>query len=229
VIGLPYGQVKTTDWMRDPQGRIVIDPVSGNPISDPNQKLFGTSIPPTKIGITTSVSYKGFTLSAVADGRFGAVIYNGIGNALDFTGVSWYSTQTGRQPFIIPNTVYDDGTGKYAPNTNLSTANPNSGAYAFWASAWNSVGSTYVNSADFWKLREVALTYNFPKKWLSSLRVVNALSAGLVGRNLIVLKAKDNVWTDPEFANTSGNASGNTDLNQLPPTRFYGINVSVTF
>lgn len=228
AVGLPYSQIKTQDWMRDPDGRIIVDKNTGLPTLDPKQKLFGTTNPPTKIGITTTVSYKGFTLNAVADARFGAVILNGIGPALDFTGVSAYSASSGRQPFIIPNSVYLDG-GKYVPNTSVNTGNPNAGAQSFWANVWNTAGSNYVNSADFWKLRELSLTYTFNKQTLSHLKFVNALSIGLVGRNLIMIKAKDNIWSDPEFSNTNGNAVGNTDLNQLPPTRFYGANLSVTF
>lgn len=214
--------------MRDPDGRIIVDRNTGLPTLDPQQKLFGTTVPPTKIGITTSLSYKGFTLTAVADARFGAVIMNGIGPSLDFTGVSKYSTSSGRQPFIIPNSVYKDG-DKYVANTNINTGNPNAGAQAFWASLWNTAGSNYVNSADFWKLRELSLTYTFGKDALNHLKVVNGLSISAVGRNLVMIKAKGNVWSDPEFSNTTGNAAGNTDINQLPPTRFYGVNVSVTF
>ncbi len=228
AVGLPYSQVKTQDWVRDPQGRIVVDKNTGMPTLDPTEKLFGTTVPPTKIGITTTVSYKGFTLSAVADARFGAVILNGIGPSLDFTGVSQYSASTGRQPFVIPNSVYLDG-GKYVANTNINIANPNASSQTFWANLWNTAGSNYVNSADFWKLRELSLTYTFNPKTLSHINFVKGLSIGVVGRNLIMIKAKDNVWSDPEFSNTNGNAAGNTDLNQLPPTRFYGANLSVTF
>ena len=229
AVGLPYAQAQTNDWLRDPQGRIIVDANTGNPTLDPNQKLFGTTVPPTKIGITTSVTYKGFTLSAVADGRFGAVIFNGIGPDLDFTGVSAYSASSGRQPFIIPNSVIDNGGGKYTPNTSVNTGNPNQGASAFWASTWNVAGSNYVNSADFWKLRELSLSYNIPKETLAHLKVISAIRVGVTGRNLITIRAKDNVWSDPEFSNTNGNASGNTDINQLPPTKFIGFNVSVTF
>lgn len=228
AVGLPYSQIKTNDWVRSPDGRIVVDKNTGLPTLDTKQKLFGTTVPPTKIGITTSVTFKGFTLSAVADARFGAVIMNGIGPSLDFTGVSKYSTLSGRQPFVIPNTVYKDG-DKYVPNTNINTGNPNAGAQSFWASTWNTAGSNYVNSADFWKLRELSLTYNFSKETLGHIKFINALSIGLVGRNLIMIKAKDNIWSDPEFSNTNGNAVGNTDINQLPPTRFYGANLSVVF
>ena len=228
-VGKAYGQLQTTDWLRSPSGQIIVDPLTGNPTLNSTPQLFGTTVPPTKVGITTSVSYKGFTLNAVADGRFGAVLFNGIGPALDFTGVSGYSVSSGRQPFIMPNSVIDQGNGKYAPNTSVTTGNPHLGAQSFWANVWNTGGVNYVNSADFWKLRELSLTYNFPAKTLSSLKYVNGATIGFVARNLFTIRAHDNIWSDPEFANTNGNATGNTDINQLPPTKFLGFNVTLTF
>jgi len=229
AVGKAYGQVQTSDWVRSPSGQIVVDPVSGMPSIADAPVLFGTSVPPTKIGITTTVAYKGFTLNAVADGRFGAVIFNGIGPALDFTGVSAYSASTGRQPFVIPGSVLDDGNGKFTPNTSVTTGRPNTGQQNFWANTWSQAGSPYINSADFWKLRELSLTYTFSPKMLQGLKVVHGASLGFVARNLITIKAKDNVWADPEFANTNGNAAGNTDINQLPPTKYLGFNLQLTF
>ncbi|HVZ26718.1 MAG TPA: SusC/RagA family TonB-linked outer membrane protein, partial [Sediminibacterium sp.] len=196
IVGQPYPVIKVNDWERDPLGRIIVDKNSGYHTLDPALKSFGTTVPPTKIGLSTTFSYKGFTLNALFDARFGAVIYNALGSSMDFTGVSAYSAQSGRQPFVIPNSVYDDGTGKYVPNTNILTKDGN---IAFWANLWNTAGSNYVNSADFWKLRELSLTYQFSKKLLEHLKVVNGLSIGLVGRNLIMWKAKGNLWSDPEF------------------------------
>ncbi|MBI1780301.1 MAG: SusC/RagA family TonB-linked outer membrane protein [Sphingobacteriales bacterium] len=224
-VGLPYGQVQTNDWKRDPQGRIIVSATTGYPILDPTPKLFGTSNAPTKVGFNTTLSYKGFTFNALMDGRFGAVIFNSLGSSMDFTGVSAYSAQSGRQPFVIPNSSYLSGT-TYVPNTNILTKDGN---LSFWANIWNTAGSNYVNSADFWKLREISLAYTFPRKLIAPLKVVNNLSLAVVGRNLITWKAKGNVWSDPEFANTTGNATGLTDINQLPPTKFYGFNLTVTF
>lgn len=223
--GKAYPQIHTTDWQRDPQGRIIIDPLKGTPTPAGVLRDYGTSNPPTIIGLHTQLSYKGITLSVLAEGRFGAVIYNSIGNALDFTGVSWYSAQSGRLPFVIPNSSYDDGTGKYVANTNIVTKNGNND---FWASTWNNVGNTYMNSADFWKIREVSISYTFPKKLFGN-SFIKGATFSVVGRNLATFKAKDNVWTDPEFANTTGNAIGTTDINQLPPTRIFGANLNVTF
>ncbi|GGB24938.1 SusC/RagA family TonB-linked outer membrane protein [Puia dinghuensis] len=225
-VGDPYPIIKTSDWTRDPSGHIVVDATTGYPTLDPNQKKFGTTNPPHRVGLTASVNYKGFRLAAVADGRFGAVIFNSLGSSLDFTGVSGYSVSSGRQPFIIPNSVIQTAPGKYVPNTNVNTQDGN---LLFWANVWNTAGSTYVNSADFWKLREVTLTYTFPRSIIDHLKIVNGINVSVFGRNLLTWRAKDNVWSDPEFSNTTGNGIGTTDINQLPPTKIIGFNLNVIF
>jgi hypothetical protein len=181
--------------------------------------------------LTGSVTFKGLTLSAVADARFGAVIYNAIGTSLDFTGISWYSAQAGRQPFVLPNSVIDQGGGKFVPNTNVVTNTfATSGEWRFWANTWNAVGANYVNSADFWKIREISLNYDLPKKITDKLRVVQGASLTISGRNLFMFRAKDNVWTDPEFsAAGTNNAIGSTDIFQTPPTRIFGATLNVNF
>ncbi len=223
VVGKPFPVLKGDDWVRDDAGHIVVDKLTGYPTLDPTPKVFGTTNAPDKVGISTSLTFKGFTISAVADGRFGAVIYNGIGPNLDFTGVSAYSAQAGRQPFVIPNSVYWDG-AKYVPNTNINTQDGNVG---FWANTWNTAESNYVNSADFWKIREVSLGYTVPKKLMNGF--IKAASMQISGRNLFTKKAKENVWSDPEFSNTIGNAVGTTDINQTPPSKFVQFSINLTF
>ncbi len=226
VVGKPYGVLKVSDWQRDPAGRIVVDKTTGFPEIGSALQYFGTTTPPSKIGLNTTLRYKGFTFNIVADGRFGGLIYNDFGQDLDFTGSSWYSAQAGRQAFVIPNSVYSDGKGGYVPNTNVSVREGNN---VFWASTWSTQQSPYVNSADFWKLREVSLNYQFPQSLMAKIKFISALNVGLVGRNLMMFKAKDNPWSDPEYSNTSGNGIGTTDVNQTPPTRFYGATIQVTF
>jgi len=225
-VGEPYPIIRTNDWTRDPQGHIVVSATTGYPTLDPNLKKFGTTNPPHKVGLTAAVNYKGFRLAAVADGRFGAVIFNSLGSSLDFTGVSSYSASSGRQPFIIPGSVIQTGPGKYAPNTNVNTQDGN---LQFWANVWNTSGSNYVTSADFWKLRELSLSYSFPNSILQNWKVVHGLTVSAFARNLLTWKAKDNVWSDPEFSNTIGNGVGTTDINQLPPTKIIGFSLGVTF
>lgn len=226
IVGSAYPAVKANDWKRDAEGHVIVDRSTGFPTLDPTLKSYGTANWPYKIGLNTSISFKGFTLTAVADGRFGAVINNAVGNNLDFTGISAHSAQTGRQNFVFPNSVVDDGTGKLIANTNISTVDAN---YRFWANTYNNAGSVYVNSSDFWKLRELTVSYDFPKSVIEKIKWIKALNVSLIGRNLFTWKAKDNVWTDPEFSVDNGNGTGLTNILQTPPTRLYGASVNITF
>jgi hypothetical protein len=226
IVGKPYPSLQVSDWARDSLGRIIVNPNSGFPSpSTLGPQYYGGTNPPYKVGLSTTITFKGLTFSAVADGRFGAFIYNAIGSDLDFTGVSAYSTSAGRQPFVIPNSSYLSN-GKYVPNTNIVTRDGNA---LFWASTWNAVQSNYVNSADFWKLREVSLSYELPKSLIGRVSWIKGINIGVNARNLITWKAKDNVWTDPEFSFDNSNATGLTNINQTPPSRFYGANLTVTF
>jgi TonB-linked SusC/RagA family outer membrane protein len=228
IPGQPYPYLKGQDWQRDPEGRIVVNSVDGYPIRGNGTVPFGTTVAPTRVGITSSWVYKNITLNVVADARFGGIILNDIGSDLDFTGISWYSAQTGRTPFVVPNSVYlDAATNKFVPNTSIATKDANNG---FWANHWNQPDAPYVNSADYWKIREIALTYSFPKTLFKQSKGIQAVDFTINARNFFMFRPKDNVWTDPEFSNAgTGNAVGLTNINQTPPTRIFGATLNVTF
>ena len=228
--GKAYPNLKVSDFVRDSLGHLVVDPVTGFPSKAGPLSTFGTTVAPTHIGLNTSFTWKGLTLSAVADGQFGGVIFNSIGGSIEFTGIDAYSAQTGRQPFVIPNSVILQG-GKYVANTNVVTNTAyTSGEWRFWANTWRTAGAPFVSSSDFWKIREISLTYQFSKSLLQHAKVVQAASLSLSGRNLFMFRPKDNFWTDPEFSTAgTGNAVGTTDYYQLPPSRIYGATLNVTF
>lgn len=229
VIGQEFPAIKVTDVKRDPQGRIIVDPVTGLPKKTSALVQMGHGNPNHIFGITNTLSFKGFNLNIVADYRSGNNILNRVGNALDFTGVSEHSALNGRQPFVIPNSVIETAPGVFTPNTNVLVKDA---ARAFWVSSdYHTTDAAYVTSAAFWKLREVSLTYDLPVDKFYGGRIINAAQIGLVGRNLIMLRPKTNVWTDPEF-NTNevtSNAVGFTNEDQTPPTRVYGFTVKLTF
>ena len=60
---------------------------------------------------------------------------------------------------------------------------------------------------------------------------IKGAQIGVVGRNLIMLRPRTNIWTDPEFNQQGGNsnAMGYTTVDQTPPTRVYGFSVKLTF
>jgi hypothetical protein len=226
IVGQEYPVIKTNDWLRDDQGRVIINPLTGYPSSDPALKVLGNTNPKHRLGLNLNVSWKGFTLIAVGDYRGGNKIFNILGPTLDFTGTSQNSAQT-RQRFVFPNSVYlDPATGKYVPNTNITTSDGNS---FFWSSIYRRVGSNYVNNAAFWKLRELSLSYDIPQSLLSKSKVIKKASLTLSGRNLLRWVPKTNVWSDPEFSVDTGNGVGRTSILETPPTRLYGFTVNLTF
>ncbi|PST85002.1 SusC/RagA family TonB-linked outer membrane protein [Pedobacter yulinensis] len=225
VKGQPYPVLKTTAYQRDPAGRIVVNGTTGYPIRATGLLEQGQTNAPTNLGFNTSVSWKGFTLAGQLDYRTGNVFYNILGNTNNFTGLSYESAQYGRQPFVVPNSVIETSPGVYQPNTSVKTQD---GGFDYWYGQYNNIQENYVTDASFLKLRELSLTYQLPAKWLAGQKVVKRASLGVVGRNLFTWLPKENIYTDPEFNFTDGNAVGISDY-IAPPTRIYGFNLNVTF
>jgi hypothetical protein len=216
-----------TDYVRDDQGRVIVNSSTGYPTVDPVTKNFGRTQPKHIIGLSLNVNYKGLAFSAVADYRGGNQIWTGnLGTAMDFSGISKRSGQNGRQPFVFPNSSYFDGT-KYVPNTDIYTV---SGGYNFWSQAINTNANTnYLVDGSFWKIREMSLSYNLPTKWLGFTKnAIKGVNVALTGRNLFMFLPKTNEWTDPEFSNTTGNAQGISGLDNIPPTRIFGLSVTAS-
>jgi TonB-linked SusC/RagA family outer membrane protein len=225
IVGQEYPVIKTNDWKRDAEGRVIVDPVTGYPSSDPALKIYGNTNPKHRLGLNTNITWKRFTLVAVGDYRAGMKILNILGPTLDFAGTSENSAQT-RQRFVFPNSVYIDASGKSVPNTNITTADGNA---FFWSSIYTRVGSNYVNNAAFWKLREVSISYDIPETILNKTRIIKKASITISGRNLLRWVPKTNVWSDPEFSVDAGNGVGRTSVLETPPTRIFGATLNVTF
>lgn len=229
VIGEQFPALKVSDVLRDPQGRIIVDAVTGLPKKNSALVQMGHGNPNHSIGVINNFSYKGLSANIVLDYRSGNNIYNGVGNALDFTGVSEHSTLNGRQPFAIPNSVIQNADGTFTPNTTVLVQDAGRG---FWVNSdYHTTQAAYVTSAAFWKMREVSITYDIPVDKFLGNKIVKAAQISVIGRNLLMWRPKTNMWTDPEF-NTNGvtsNAVGFTNEDQTPPTRTYGFSVKLTF
>jgi hypothetical protein len=227
IVGESAYTFKLSDYLRDPQGHVIVDGVTGYPSLDPVAKKFGQTLPKNIYGATVTVSYKNLSLSAVGDYRTGNQIYSDIGSNMDFTGISYRSGQNGRRPFVFPNSVIQAVPGVYSPNTSVYTQ---SGGYGFWSqTSYNTgVNSNYLCSGAFVKLRELALTYTLSPSLFTN-KGIKGMSVAITGRNLMTWLPKTNQWTDPEFSNTTGNAQGVNTLDNTPPTRIFGANVTLQF
>jgi hypothetical protein len=218
-----------SDYARDDQGRVIVDRLTGDPRLEDSLVTRGRSLPLWNIGFNPSFSIKGFTVAMTWDYRGGHYAYHGIGSDMDFTGISARSAEYGRQRFVFPNSVYDDGSGKYVENTNLQVSN---GGRSFWAvGATNtSIGTNYFTSASFWKLRELAISYTLPFSWIGDEKIVKRVVVSAVGRNLFTFLPKSNRYADPEFNYTAaGNTFGINSVFSTPPARIFGGSLTVTF
>jgi TonB-linked SusC/RagA family outer membrane protein len=229
VAGQPFPVIMGLDYKRDPQGRVIVDPVSGLPSSTTSNLILGQATPKHRIGMDANVSYKNIRFSVLFEYRTGYKIFNGIGQSTDWSGTGYRTAVYDRKGFIFPNSVIDNGDGTYTPNTSVAIANGN-GNNGFWSDGINrNTTSNYVTSGTFLKLREIALAYDLPKSIVSKTRILKGATFSVQGRNLFLWMAKDNYYTDPEYssAGVTGNGTGLNDVGQTPPARYFGGTLSL--
>ena len=167
------------------------------------------------MGLSTSFRYKGLSLSAVMDYRKGGQFVSFTKGLLAFTGGL---EQTADQPreggYIVPNSVQLIG-GNYVTNTTAAYSADYSGVVTYWTgNNFRRTGENLIVDATFFKVREIALSYDLPKSVLQS-TFVNGITLSLYARNPIAIYAKSNRnFADPETSNRNGNLSGIADTNQ---------------
>ncbi|AIZ64519.1 hypothetical protein PK28_14080 [Hymenobacter sp. DG25B] len=241
IPGQPFPVLQGSYYQRTDDGRVKMgvteDPYSGEtryfPLKASDNKIFGNTQPKNRYGFNSSLSFKGLTLAGQAELRTGYVVYNAIGEDLDFTGGGQRSAQYGRKDFVYPNSAIpqEDANGNVTYVANTEGLTP--GGSEFWANtpAWNrSVAENYVTSGKFFKIREVSLSYALPTSLVSKVGLVKGASVNLFGRNIFTWVPKENIYTDPEFSGTAvgSNAIGINTFLQTPPTKFYGATLNVT-
>ncbi len=226
IQGQEYPLIQGSAYERDDQGRVLIDD-NGVPRIASGLKVLGKTTPDYILNFGTEITYKGFRLSAIADYRTGHVFYSNIYNNLTGQGRSFITAENGRGHFVFPNSSV---VGSGVTNTTVltgpsySAANPYR-AYQSFIQSPNFLGvdENFILDATAFKLREVALSYTVPSNWLNN-TLINNLSLGISGRNLLVVTPKENRgYNDPEIG------SGIGGFGQTPPTRFYSMNVKLNF
>lgn len=221
-----------TDYNRDPQGRIIVDRITGYPSLDPTIRVLGNTVPKHRLGLDVEVIWKNFRFWALAEYRGGYYIYHNGGATMDFSGSSIRTVAFGRDRFVVPNSSYEDPTkpGEYIANTNIQVLDGGSGFWADGAGDYNmDVATNYIVKGDFWKIRELSLSYDLPQSFLAKTKVIKGATVSIQGRNLFLWTPKSNIYTDPEYNFSDGNAIGITTLSQSPPSRYYGATVTLTF
>ena len=95
--------------------------------------------------------------------------------------------------------------------------------------AWNYHGTAagYVEKADFWKLREVAVTFTVPQTVVDRVGRFSGMSVTFAGRNL-------KTWTDysgfdPEVSYAGQSNFNSGDAGTLPPNRLWTVRLDANF
>ncbi|HKK64072.1 MAG TPA: SusC/RagA family TonB-linked outer membrane protein [Bacteroidales bacterium] len=225
VKDMPFPQLKANVYSKDPEGRIIVDAASGSPLTETDLESLGKTTPDYILGLNSSVSFKGFKVSATFDYRTGHVYYEQGSDAMEFTGRSIASVSSNRQDFVIPNSVIEVGDGVYEENTNIMISG---GRMSYWQNDYNEVKSNYVKDASAAKIRELAVNYSLPAKLLAN-APVSKVSVGFIARNPFTWLPEENRFSDPEFNNTNSNVIGVGGYFQGPPTKSYGFTVNIEF
>ena len=225
INGQSYPTLKAISYVRDPAtNRVIVNKTTGYPLTNGPLKELGRTTPKYGLGAGTRLSYAGFTLMTNWEYRGGNVMYSDLGRQMTFTGSGKWTEN--RAPHVFPNSAYDDGTGKFVPNTSV---NVREAEYGLWADNYRLIAENFVVPAWFIKMRDINLSYNFSSNLIAKTRVFSTASIALYGRNLITIIDKANQFADPEFSFTTGNGIGINNTNQTPPVRQYGVNLNLSF
>ena len=233
IPGESFPVIMGSAYDRDPQGRIIVDRITGYPTTDGSLKVLGAALPTHTLGLNLSLGWKDLNFYTSAEYRTGNKIYHRGGSSFDFSGSGINTVAYDRERFVIPNSSYWDAeTNSYVANTNVTVYD---GGPDYWtmATGRTNIDETYVTSAAFWKIREMSLAYNLPKFLLAGQNVVKSARLSIQGRNLFLWAPKTNVYTDPEYSDGNGSSNGNalglSNLGQTPPSRYFGFSINVIF
>ena len=221
-VGQAYPSLMVSDYKRDGQGRIVINGETGYPVLADSETHLGSMVPPYQMGLSSFFEYKGLSIGAQFDSRFGGWLYSEIIPRQYTAGTHPNTAAYGRQPFIYPNSVIEQADGTFVPNTTVLSP----GDKAFWDYEGKIQRNTATKS-DFLKLRELSISYSLPASLLGGQKYIKDATLGLVGTNLFIIRHVDNDHGDPEYLYNS--TDGYVSFRQVPPYRTYGFNVNLTF
>jgi len=154
-------------------------------------------------------------------------MYSYTAQLMHFVGNTTRSLFNNREPFVVPNSVIALKDGGYAENNRPVTSDNMSSYYS--DSYSDSQFENFIIPKGYVKLRELVLSYSFPKAWISKLGI-QQLDLSLIGRNLFMWTPKANNYVDPETT-TFGNdiASELGEFAALPSTRNIGGGIKVVF
>lgn len=228
--GNPMGEFYTYMPQYTEDGKLIVGS-DGQPILTTELQDTGKNMNPDWIGgVTTAFYYKGISLSGALDIRKGGYMFSRSKNLMQFTGNGSITTYNQRRPFIIPNSVYEDGTENTTPIM-LGGGDYEVGDYQDYYNnyGWGLGGEAYLVNKSYVKLRNITLAYQLPKSIVNQL-YLSDVTLSLFCNNVFTWTHKSNTFIDPESSSRGNDLEGQFgELYVNPSCRTFGFNVGIKF
>ena len=172
-------------------------------INDSDRTVIGNPNPSWLFSMNNSLSYKGFELSVFLQGIAGNKIYNA--NNIDNTGMAAAYNQT----TDVLKRWQGEGTSNSMPRAVFGDPNQNT-----------RVSDRFVENGSYLRLKNITLSYTFPKQWLQKAQIENArLSLSC-----------ENVATIPGYSGFDPEVGINgIDQNRYPISRTFSLGLNFNF
>lgn len=223
-VNEPYGSFYAITTQKDPNGNVIVDPITGKPLLNDKPQILGNYQAKYLASWGTRLSYKGLSFNILFNTKQGGLIYSKTKTDMEFTGAGVTTTYNDRKDFVVPNSVIETSPGVYTPNTSLTVS-----AQDYWTIYKQEDRGAALINASYIKLREISLTYDFPSKLFKNTRSISGLQLSFFGSNLAVWVPKENKYVDPEASSYgNGNAQG-FEFGTIPSLRNLGFGLKADF
>ncbi len=235
--GEPLGTIQGTDYVyyedvKKSANRIITDGIYE--VSSTSDEIIGDVNPDWTAGIRNSFSYKNINLSFLIDWKHGGDLFS-----LDH----WYGSSTGLykesaglndlgnpvRNYVTGDAATDGGRilqGVTEDGAKNTVRSDNMGTYYTPVGSYYAPNAMFIYDASYVKLRELSVTYTFPKSLLANTFIQNA-TFSFVGTNLWIIH-KNLPYADPETTQGAGNIQG-WQSGVMPSTKNYGFTLNVNF
>ncbi|ASK30900.1 SusC/RagA family protein [Chryseobacterium sp. T16E-39] len=228
AVGRRYGAIFGSRFLRVQDenspyyGKLILGS-NGLPQIDRGPYFLGDQSPRALFGFTNSFSYKNIGLSFQIDGRIGGKFFSATQEALQRTGLAKETAPGGkRDKFVVDGVISNNG--------NYTANNVEITQQDYWAAVTTgNLGITEQNVYDATniRLRNVQISYNFPKQLFENFALQSAKIA-FTANNVWMIYSKTK-GIDPEsvFA-ISSNATGFENF-AFPTMRSYLFTITLGF
>lgn len=172
-------------------------------INDSDRTVIGNPNPSWLFSMNNSLSYKGFELSVFLQGIAGNKIYNA--NNIDNTGMAAAYNQT----TDVLKRWQGEGTSNSMPRAVFGDPNQNT-----------RVSDRFVENGSYLGLKNITLSYTFPKQWLQKAQIENA-RLSLSCENVATITGYSGF--DPEVG------INGIDQNRYPISRTFSLGLNFNF